>query len=72
MESQNLTALSDYGQLCSFLGAQYSEPSKYQDKKQAETLFRQAILILQSYTDENSKSWLGHTKKCLGELLANS
>lgn len=72
MESQNLTMLSDYGQLCSFLGSQYLEPSDYKDKKQAETLFRQAILTLQSYTDENSKFWLGHTKKCLEKLLANS
>ena len=71
MESQNLTALSDYGQLCSFLGAQYSEPSKYKDIKQAETLFRQAIRTLQSYTDENSKFWLNHTKKCLANLLSN-
>jgi predicted Zn-dependent protease len=72
MEDQNLTKLSDYGQLCSFLGAQYLEPSNYKDKKQAEALFRQAILTLQLCTDKNSKLWLVHTKKCLEELQANS
>jgi len=72
MESQNLTILSDYGQLCSFLGTQYLQASNHKDKKQAEVLFRQAIHILQSHNDNNSKSWLDHTKKCLGELVVNS
>jgi len=72
MEAQKSTTLSDYGQLCCFLGSLYLKESNYKDEKQAEILFRQAILSLQPCADEHNKFWLNHAKKLLDELLSNS